>query len=62
MIRQKVKEIIDYLLASITAIIVCLLLCLDDFSWKSFPVILVAIGIVILNVVLLKKRGFDLYE
>lgn len=60
--KKKIAIMVDYLLLAITGVLLVLLMCLDDFDLKKLPIIILAIGIIVLNIFILKKRGYKLYE
>lgn len=60
--KKKIGIMVDDLLIAITVTLIVAIMCLDDFDLEKMPIILLAIGIIVLNIFILKKRGYKLYE
>ena len=60
--KKKIGIMVDDLLIAITVTLIVAIMCLDDFDLEKMPIIILAIGIIVLNIFILKKRGYKLYE
>ena len=58
--KKKIGILVDDLLIAITVTLIVAIMCLDDFDLEKMPIIILAIGIIVLNIFILKKRGYKI--